>query len=483
MDFVSVRFVIFMSFAILAFHLCSKKYRAKLIMPLLNAFFILTFVKHPTELWPFALFLVTGFWCIKLMERFPTKKNAALTIGAILTLFIYVKKYAFFSIVPFMRGVYLTIGLSYILFRILHILIDIYGGAIKERFSALTFFNYTCMFLTFIAGPIQRFQEYQAVERNLGEKVPLKREDIRKDLSRIVNGYFKVTLLSPVFLFIFNEFFTRIDSARYEATSFILCVVYTGACFVYTLHLYCNVSGYMDIVVSLGRFLGLQLPENFNKPFLSKSFLEFWSRWHITLSNWFKFYVFNPIVKALIQRRNKAGLIPYYGVIAFFVVFFLVGVWHGSSPAFLIFGLFLGFGMSINKLYEVLLRRRLGKKAYARVCESRWHRALGSGLTYSYFSMGATCIWMDFDKLMWLFRKIGIFGLLGVFLLGGLLAASVIALFSVLICWRDAGYERLYFLGRNLYFRQGYLSLKAFILLLFLVSKSHSVPEFIYKAF
>src|SRR5262250_2889257 len=100
----------------------------------------------------------------------------------------------------------------------------------------------------------------------------------------------------------------------------------------------------MDVVIGIGRFYGFRLPENFDRPFAAGNFLEFWTRWHITLSNWFKVYVFNPGLRALAARVETPRAMPYLGVLAYFVTFLLMGVWHGSTRAFVIYGLLLGAG-------------------------------------------------------------------------------------------------------------------------------------------
>ena len=128
----------------------------------------------------------------------------------------------------------------------------------------------------------------------------------------------------------------------------------------YPVYVYFNFSGYMDLVIGVARFLRLELPENFNRPFSSCSFLEFWSRWHMTLSSWMKTYVYTPLLKAMMERFQSPAIEPFLGVFAFFVTFFLVGAWHGQTSEFLFFGVLLGLGISLNKLYQILLAKRSG---------------------------------------------------------------------------------------------------------------------------
>src|SRR5205809_926186 len=130
------------------------------------------------------------------------------------------------------------------------------------------------------------------------------------------------------------------------------------------------------------RLLGQHLPENFDRPFTARNFLEFWQRWHMTLSNWFKLYLFNPLVGALAGRFPSRAAAPYLGVIAFFVTFGVMGVWHGTTTVFVIYGLLMGAGASANKLWQVALARRLGKQGYRRLAENPLYLYGCRGVTY-----------------------------------------------------------------------------------------------------
>src|SRR5208282_517472 len=128
----------------------------------------------------------------------------------------------------------------------------------------------------------------------------------------------------------------------------------------YPIFLYANFSGYIDIVIAMARLMRVRLPENFDRPFSASSFLDFWNRWHITLSNWLKTYVFNPLLIALMRRISSSKMQPFLGVFCFFVTFFLVGIWHGRTSEFVIFGALQGGGVAINKLWQLCLSRTMG---------------------------------------------------------------------------------------------------------------------------
>jgi hypothetical protein len=244
-------------------------------------------------------------------------------------------------------------------------------------------------------------------------------------------------------------------------------------------YLYANFSGYMDIVIGVGALIGQELPENFNQPFRARSFLEFWQRWHMTLSEWFKTYVFNPLLKLLATHVTAPAAGPYLGVIAFFVTFLIMGVWHGTTSVFVVYGLLMGAGASINKLWQVMITKRLGKKRYKVLAEKSLVIYLARGLTLAYFALALTCLWVDMPQLLRLTRQLGIGGVAASYL--GLAVAGAIAYFvwdtlaSLPARWLAGGTGGV--IGRN-------LGLAFQILLIVTVSSFfHKAPEFVYRAF
>jgi D-alanyl-lipoteichoic acid acyltransferase DltB (MBOAT superfamily) len=151
----------------------------------------------------------------------------------------------------------------------------------------------------------------------------------------------------------------------------------------------------------------VRLPENFDRPFAASSVLDFWNRWHITLSNWLKTYVYNPLLLALMRRISSLSVQPFLGVFCFFVTFFLIGVWHGRTSEFVFYGVLLGAGMAINKLWQLWLTWVMGRKGYKALAIHPLYIAFGRGLTFSWFAFSMFWFWADW-------RQIGaLFGLLG----------------------------------------------------------------------
>ena len=153
------------------------------------------------------------------------------------------------------------------------------------------------------------------------------------------------------------------------------------------------------MVIGIARFLRLRLPENFDRPFSSDNFLNFWSRWHITLSQWLKTYVYNPLLMTMMRRYPDPGIAPFLGVVAFFVTFFLIGVWHGQTSVFLFFGVLQGLGVSVNKLYQVVMAQRLGRKRYKALAANPVYWAFSRGLTFTWFAFTLLWFWSNWTQL------------------------------------------------------------------------------------
>jgi len=176
----------------------------------------------------------------------------------------------------------------------------------------------------------------------------------------------------------------------------------------------------------------VRLTENFDRPFSASSFLDFWNRWHITLSTWLKTYVYNPLLMALMRRISSVALEPLLGVFCFFVTFFLVGVWHGRTSEFVVFGILQGGGISINKLWQLGLARGLGRKGYKAFAKNSIYIAFGRGLTFSWFAFSTFWFWANWKQIDKVFTAISIAQWLVVWLAIWLSATVVLSIWEVL---------------------------------------------------
>ena len=357
MDSASLQFLLFglitASFSNLS---RSRVWRSSVLM-LATLTFVAILAKSVLVLIPLTGFLLLGYGALATREC-GRLRIAAWGIPTVIFAYVWLKKYTFLPERCFLHFPYFTLGLSYIFFRVLHLLIE--AGERpeeKRRIGFIHYLLYTLNFTTLVSGPIQRYEEF-ARDQFAVQPLPLGPTVIGLQLERIIRGLFKVNVLAMLLQRLQEnglEQLTQPVPVEYKLFAAIQLTV------AYPLFLYANFSGYIDIVIALARLMRIQLPENFDRPFSASSFLDFWNRWHITLSRWLKTYVYNPLLTMLMRRISSSSMEPFLGVICFFVTFFLIGVWHGRTSEFILFGALQGGGISINKLWQLGLARGLGR--------------------------------------------------------------------------------------------------------------------------
>src|SRR5262249_34311503 len=143
----------------------------------------------------------------------------------------------------------------------------------------------------------------------------------------------------------------------------------------------------------------LVLPENFDRPFLAPNILLFWGRWHITLTNWLKAYVYSPLVLFWMRRAKSETSELLVGVIAYFLTFFLVGFWHGQTYSFLFFGILQGGGVAANKLYQVAAAHLLTPVRYRSLSKNPLYVSIARGITFSWYSFTLLWFWASWAQV------------------------------------------------------------------------------------
>lgn len=429
-----------------------------------------------------ALFLAFGYACIIACRNLKNSYVTPVSIGLLTCLFIYLKQYTFIDFIPKLAIDFQAIGVSYIFFRIVHLIIDERNAQIEERVGVLDYFNFTANFLTFVSGPVTRIQDSYA---DLREPAEATDGFIAGAIYRIVLGFFKLLVIASLVGILFDRFGPQILGAS-ETTAPAL-LVYCAAAALYTAYLYYNFSGSMDVVIGFGRLAGLRLPENFNRPFLSRNMIEFWGRWHMTLSNWFKTYLFTPTLMFLLKTFRSPKLATSMGVVAYFVVFAIMGVWHGSTYIFLIYGFFLGAGVAGNKLYQNLMVKRLGRKRYKALSQKPLYIYASRGLTIGYFAVSLSSFWMTTTDLVAVGARITSFGYVAAVLLLSLAWGVSAAVLDFVTPRFISVYERVKQTAIGLPapgMRFGYPAFAALIILTAIVQITINKPaEFVYAQF
>jgi alginate O-acetyltransferase complex protein AlgI len=378
----------------------------------LNAVFLFSMVKAPLQLVPLAGFVLLGYGAILIAGRARSSLSLGILVTGLVAIFIWLKRYPIVSAVPTFSFAFTVVGLSYILFRILHILIDVSQDCLP-RPSFVAYLNYIFFFLSLLSGPIQRYEDF-APQAEITSP-PLDWEEVNTSAKRVVLGYLMVIVMGSAT----NNFVEMAKPPFLDALGHgkIVFEIYLFALltFAYLLNLFVNFAGYMNIVIGVGTLAGIVLPENFDHPFRSESFLDLWSRWHITLSNWFKSYLFNPLLRTLSARWGTKNSTPYLGAIAFYVTFFVMALWHGTTSIFAVYGLFLGSGVTVNRLWQILIPKVLGKNNYKVLSGRRWYFQLSRAATMSYLGIALTSFWIDGEHAAKLGRPSGLAILFGSF--------------------------------------------------------------------
>ncbi len=226
----------------------------------------------------------------------------------------------------------LPIGISFYTFQALSYVIDLYRRKIKVQRNVISFTAYVTMFPQLIMGPIVLYSD---VENEINER-PVETNMVADGISTFICGFAKKMLLANSI----GAVWTTVKGMDYAAVPAVTAWIGILA---FTFQLYFDFSGYSDMAVGLGKMLGFTFPQNFDHPYESRSITEFWRRWHMTLGNWFKSYVYIPL------GGNRSGTART--VINLLIVWFLTGLWHGASWNFVLWGVYFGVIIILEKLF------------------------------------------------------------------------------------------------------------------------------------
>ena len=426
----------------------------------MNLAFVWSFAPTVIPLAPLAGFLALGYLCLEMARR----SQPLAPIVLVLAIFIWLKRYSFIPSSLLLPPGVMLIGLSYIFFRVMHLVIDAGQGA-EERIGVVRYLNFTLNFPAFISGPIQRREDYEA-----HNSLPLTLSDIGIAVWRMVLGAFKVLVLSAALHAWQNSLIAGLASAAQPI------VVVSAIVVLYALFLYANFSGYTDFVIGIARLYRLRLPENFDRPFSATNFIDFWSRWHISLSQWLRSYVFNPLLMSWMRRYKSARSKQYPSVMAFFITFFLVGAWHGPTSEFLFFGLLQGGGVAGNRLYQVAMTRRLTPAGYRQLSANPLYRATARGLTFTWFAFTLLWFWATWSQISGLAAVLGPLGIMAAAVVTVVCASVVLAIPDLFGASTSA-------VLRSRYTRTAFASAMVLALAVSVLVLNMASPEIVYKQF
>ena len=308
-------------------------------------------------------FVVYQYFLVFLAQRIEAKRLKPLVFLSILPLVIN-KVFALTSL-----HLLAFIGISYMSFKTIQIILEISDGLIKEKINIKDYLQFLLFFPTVSAGPIDRSRRFL---KEINEVMPRKEylELAGDGVYRIVLGLlYKVVLSTYVYqmLLALNNTGTVVYSIKYM--------------YLYTLYLFFDFAGYSLMAVGSSNILGIQTPMNFNKPFLSVDIKDFWTRWHITLSTWLRDFVFSRVLMQVIRKKwfkNRLHNATY----AYMVNMLVMGFWHGLSVSYIVYGFYHGVLMAGFEVYQ--------KKSnfYKKNKNKNWYKLLSWFVTMNLVMVG-----------------------------------------------------------------------------------------------
>ncbi|MFC1959356.1 MBOAT family O-acyltransferase [Chloroflexota bacterium] len=237
------------------------------------------------------------------------------------------------------------IGFSYVAFRWLHILFDWRAGQLPVV-SLRETLTYVLFFPAFLAGPIDRVESFSADYRTLPAlSVP--------ETTRLLDGGERL-LLGILKKFVIADSLTLLALSPATAQHFTSPARGWLLLYIYGIRLFLDFSGYTDIAIGVGILLGIRLPENFTRPYRKANIAAFWRSWHITLSNWVRFYIFAPLSRTLLRRHWPPLLVVFVAQVFSMLI---IGLWHGFTWSFAVWGLWHGLGLFMHKVWSDRTRR------------------------------------------------------------------------------------------------------------------------------
>ncbi len=245
---------------------------------------------------------------------------------------------------PPLLGLLLPVGISFYTFQSLSYTIDVYRGKLQPTHSFLHFATFVTLFPQLVAGPIVRASDLLP---QLPERPTLNRERVGSALFLIATGLVKkVAIADYLSINLVDRVFDNPEA--YTATEVVVGL------YAFTMQIYCDFSGYTDVARGSARLLGLELPENFDRPYRARNPAEFWRRWHMTLSSWLRDYLYFPL--------GGSRVAPWRAYWNLWITMFLIGLWHGASWTFVLYGILQATAMVLHRWWF----RRSGRPKGAR---------------------------------------------------------------------------------------------------------------------
>lgn len=478
MLFNSIDFLVFFPIVTVLYFLLPNRATPFMLL-IASCFFYMFFI--PKYIFILAITILIDYFAGIFIEESTGKRRKVYLVVSIIStcLVLAIFKYAnffnsnFLAIADFFHlkypvhtlNIILPIGLSFHTFQSLSYVIEVYYGRQKTERNFINYSVYVMFYPQLVAGPIERPQNllHQFRERHKFDIIR-----VLSGLKLMLWGFFKKLVIADSVAIVVNQVY----SSPYDYHGLALIV----ATILFAFQIYCDFSGYSDIAIGAARVMGYDLMQNFNTPYFSRSISEFWRRWHISLSTWFKDYLYIPLGGSRVSywRRN-------YNL---FITFTISGLWHGANWTYVIWGMLNGFYLIIENTFSGFFKEPVNKTGV------KFHIKDKFKLLYTFTLI---CIsWIFFRAasltdawyiLTHLFSFNNSYGELKLFFSDyDTIQGPLFILFMLLIQYKagDTGFEG-YIAGRSIFIRWSFYFLILFIVLLFGLFKSQH--QFIYFQF
>ena len=425
-----------------------------------------------------------------LMARHKRRLSFALSALAVILAYTFLKRYFFWPAAALPTSLGEPVGVSYVVFRILNVLIDSEASREESELPPLAgFLNFCLAFPTLLSGPIQRYADFQ--NQNLSRQAfVLERSSFLAAVDRASTGLVKVVVVSPLLMWMHTSLQggRAAENARMLLGPLAYELSYLGAAVLFLLFVYANFSGYTDVAISLGRLLGFTLPENFDRPFRAESFDEFFMRWHISLSAWFRDLFFTPLLKVLVSVPSLMRHGLACASFCLFITFLVLGIWHDRTAEYLVVGLLLGLGASTNKLYRAAGRSLMGRIRYREVHAHPLARLFQRGFTVMYISIAVTGAWMPLGEMLGLCEQVSPWRAVLALLAACIGCGTASTALPVLQSWLSSAMARMCVPTRlseegRAILEEGRLALYIALTAAVVLVESDVIPEFTYQGF
>ena len=350
MDIVSIEFIIFAAITLLLCVVIPQRFRWIVLLIASIYFYYNVGLRALFAMLTVATFVFFLSKFIESSEQSSKKRKMICGISVVLIVLwvTLTKLFTFFELNNYL--IFSFLGISYVSFSLIAYLVDVYQGKDAHEKNYLKFLLFVFFFPKITQGPISR---HTNLKKDLYEGGNITYKGVCFGIQRMIYGYFKVLVIVRRASMFTTPVFDNLEA--YSGSMIFLATILSA------LQLYCDFSGYMDIVVGFSQAVGIKLEENFKRPFFSKSAAEFWRRWHISLGEWFKDYVYTPIVmSSRVKKIGKWGrkhVGKRFGnsimkIIALLAVWILTGLWHGTGINYIVWGLMWGIIIIISAIFD-----------------------------------------------------------------------------------------------------------------------------------